>query len=592
MCGILGTLNWDPPLNQLDLEEITASLAHRGPDDSGYWSDSNVSLGFQRLSIIDLSAAGRQPMPNERGTLRLVYNGEIYNYATLRKQLVQKGHTFTSQSDTETIVHGYEQWGPEVVEHLRGMFAFAIWDQREQTLFLARDRLGIKPLYYYWDGRHFAFASEIKALTALPQVNLGHNNSAIWDYLTYLYIPTPKTIYKHIRQVPAGHTLTVSSGKTPAINKYWDLPNWGKAMEVDDPMAQTGWQEAVDAVRCKLHETVQMHMIADVPVGILLSGGIDSGTVAALAAHSKKADIKTFSMGFDVESHTELPYARQVATKLGTHHHEHICSRVGLDEWLHRMLEVYDQPFADSSGIPTLEVSNLASSHVKVVLSGDGGDEVFAGYKWHRSYTEMPNPSLSQQLLYNKLLTPVLEALSPLPKITGLISRYQLNVRGKIGVERYGALRSPIKPFQKARLLPDMRNEFKDYDNYWHYRKFWRDDLDPVSRLQYVDLKTYLPDDIMTKVDRASMSTSLEVRPPLLDHEFVELVASLPPEYRYGKRILRALATNLLPPEIVSRSKKGFSAPLLDWLHPTTRNGARLGGMTLWAMLLLDEWKR
>jgi asparagine synthase (glutamine-hydrolysing) len=256
------------------------------------------------------------------------------------------------------------------------------------------------------------------------------------------------------------------------------------------------------------------------------------------------------------------------------------------------MLEIYDQPFADSSGIPTLAVSELASTQVKVVLSGDGGDEIFAGYNWHRSYLELPRADHAKQLLYNKLLMPVMGALSPLPKVTGLISHYQIDTRGKTGVERYGALRSHVKSFQKSRLLPDLRHEFHDYDDYWHFRKFWREDLDPVSRLQHVDLRTYLPDNILTKVDRASMAVSLEVRPPLLDHELIEMVISLPPEYRYRKRILRAAAANMLPDEILTREKKGFSAPLLNWLTPTTRNGARLGGMALWGVLLLDEWKR
>lgn len=531
-------------------------------------------------------------MSNENGKLKLVCNGEIYNYSALHHHLAQLGHNFSSQSDTECILHGYEQWGAAVVDHLRGMFAFGLWDQASQTLFLARDRLGIKPLYYYWDGRRFAFASEIKALTEMPNANLAEDDSALWDYLTYLYIPTPKTIYKNIRQLPAGHTMTIRPGNEPLIEEYWDLPNWGDPMSVDDPTTQPGWQDAVDTVRNKLSETVAMHLVADVEIGILLSGGIDSSTVAALASNATKEPIKTFSIGFDVAEHNELTFARKVAAAFGTDHHERICSSGSLEEALRRMLEVYDQPFADSSGIPALNLSGLAASHVKVVLSGDGGDELFAGYNWHQAYLHMTDHSLGQQLLYNKFIMPILETLSPLPKITGLIGRYRMDVRGKKGVEKYGALLSRIKSFQKSRLLPELRHEFRDYDDYWHIRRFWREDLDPISRLQYLDLKTYLPDDILTKVDRSSMALSLEVRPPILDHEFVELIASLPPEYRYRKRIMRAAVADLLPPEIISREKKGFSAPLLHWLQPTNRNGTRLGGMALWGMQLLDEWRR
>ncbi|MFQ5410440.1 MAG: asparagine synthase-related protein, partial [Anaerolineales bacterium] len=254
----------------------------------------------------------------------------------------------------------------------------------------------------------------------------------------------------------------------------------------------------------------------------------------------------------------------------------------------------YDQPFADASGIPTLAVSKLAAKHVKVVLSGDGGDEVFAGYVWHKQWFDLQcngRWSAAQRVLYGHLLLPATRPLAPLPRMTGLINRFHIDVKGKTGADRYGAMMARIKAFQKPRLLPDLAREFHDYDDYWHFRRYWRDDLDPVSRLQYVDMKTYLPDDILTKVDRASMAVSLEVRPPLLDHEFVELVASLAPDFRFNKRVLRAAVADLLPPEIVSRPKKGFSIPLLRWMSPVTRNGARLGGLARWAVELMDAWR-
>ncbi len=592
MCGIIGTINWHPSPNIEDITRATNAIAHRGPDDAGYWIDTNVALGFRRLSIIDLSVAGRQPMPNEDKTLRLVFNGEIYNYLAQRKALIQRGHVFRSHTDSECVLHGYEEWGGRIVEQLRGMFAFALWDQRNRTLTLARDRLGIKPLYYYWDGRRFAFASEIKALITLPQIDLITDDSALWDYLTYLYIPCPKTIYEHIRQVPPGFTVTYQAGEQPQLAQYWDIHDWGAPVQCTDYSTLPEWSTAVKAVHNKLCEAVEMHLLADVPVGLLLSGGLDSSTVAALATAAAPTPLKTFSIGFDVDEHTELPYARKVASHFRTEHFDRICSSGSLEESLQRMLELYDQPFADSSGIPTLAVSELAATQVKVVLSGDGGDEVFAGYKWHRAYLARPDPSRIQQWVYKSILMPALQGIASWPKVTGLIGRYRLDVHGETSADRYGALLSRVKRFQKPRLLPELARAFHDYDDYWHYRKYWREELDPISRIQYVDLKTYLPDDILTKVDRASMATSLEVRPPLLDHELVELVAKLPPEFRFGKRVLRAAIAQQLPAEIISRPKKGFSAPMLHWLQPVRRNGTRLGGLARWSMELLDAWER
>lgn len=598
MCGICGAYHVPTPLTEATLTTLTDRIAHRGPDDSGHYLNGAAALGFRRLAIIDLSPAGHQPMPNEDDTLWLAFNGEIYNYPALRADLLTHGHTFRSQTDSECLLHGYEQWGPHLPTHLRGMFAFALYDTRTRAFFLARDRFGIKPLYYYWDGTHFAFASEIKALTALPGLDLTPDPSALWDYLTYLYIPTPKTAYQYIRQVPPGHTLTLTPGADPILAPYWQLTHWGAPLTADILTAEfktlPGWADAVEHIRAALTEAVHLHLIADVPVGSLLSGGLDSSAITMLAAQHLDQPIQTFSIGFDIREHDERPYAKIVSLAANSRHREQVVTQPDLDTALATMLRLYDQPFADASGLPTLAVSTLAAQHVKVALSGDGGDEVFGGYKWYRRWFELsrdPLPTALRQPVYDGLLLPILAALSPLPKVTGLIRTTDLDLRGKSGPDRYGALLSRIPPYQKPRLLPDLAAQFRGYDHFWYIRQHWRADLDPLSAMQHTDLHTYLPDDILPKVDRASMAVALELRPPLLDHVLVETVAALPPEFRFDKRVFRAAVASLLPTEILTRGKKGFSAPLLHWLPSATINGARLGGIALYAYHMLRQWQ-
>lgn len=605
MCGICGL--WQPsygrsnerPLDEPTLRAMSDRQAHRGPDDWGAYLNParRLGFGFRRLAIIDLSPSGHQPMTNEDESLWIVYNGEIYNYPALRQELLRAGHQFRSTSDTEVILHGYEQWGEGVLRRLRGMFAFALWNERAQSLLLARDRLGIKPLHYYWDGKRFAFASEIKSLLALPGLDTSLDSSAVWDYFTYLYIPTPKTAYRRIRTLPPAHWLKLTALPAAALpdpQPYWDVTRWGTA-KLTQP-------QAVEAVREKLRETVQAHLIADVPVGLLLSGGLDSSAVAAFAGPTQNSTLKTqhselqtFSIGFDVAEHSELPYAQIVAEAFGTLHRTHIVSHSDYADAPAKMLALYDQPFADASGLPTLAVSQLAAWHVKVALAGDGGDETLAGYVRYRKWQELAQgdwlPAAARHLLFEKLALGVLAPVEHWPKAFGLISAGYLDLRGKDGPDRYGALISPVKSFQKPKLLPGLAREFRGYDDYWHLRRYWRADLDDISCMQYVDLKTYLPDDILTKVDRASMAASLEVRVPLLDHEWVELAASLPTELRFNKAILREAMTGILPESILHRKKKGFSVPLLDWQAPATRNGARLGGLALWAAQLYDAWR-
>jgi asparagine synthase (glutamine-hydrolysing) len=591
MCGICGILNWTSDTPSAVLTAMTERIAHRGPDQAGHWHTSNTShtptvgLGFRRLAILDLSPAGHQPMTNETGDLQLVFNGEIYNTPTLRKTLARLGHIFRSRTDTECVLHGYETWGVEVLQQLRGMFAFALWDSPNQRLLLARDRVGIKPLYYYWDGKQFAFASEIKALLTLPQADLRVDLSAVWDFPTYLYIPAPKTAYQFIRQLPAGHFLTLQAGQAPIIQSYWDLQDWN----CDVNATWTATQEAY--LLEKLRETVQAHLLADVPLGSLLSGGLDSSLVSVLASEYSLEPLKTFSIGFDVESASELPYARQVAAQISAQPFEQIVTGAGLDEQLGQMLSLYDQPFGDASAIPTLAVSQLAVQQVKVALAGDGGDEIFGGYKWYRWWFELQAAQKYPPAWY-RLLHSALLPWTGIGRVTGLLARTQAEILSESGADRYGAMHARIKRWQKRRLLPDLAGQFRDYDDHWVYRKYWRNDLDEWTRLQYLDMKTYLPDDILTKVDRASMAVSLEVRPPLLDHELLEYAATLPPAARTNKAILRKIAADLLPAAVLNRPKQGFSVPLLAWQGAQTIRGARLGGLGVWSWQMLDSWRK
>ena len=605
MCGICGLVTADGSAVEREaVGRMTDALAHRGPDDSGCYFDpaGRAGLGFRRLSIIDLSATGHQPMTDETGRLWLIYNGEIYNYQPLRQELIDLGHEFRSSADSEVVLHGFQEWGPAVVKRLRGMFAYALWDEQTGELHAARDRLGIKPLVYYWDGKRFLFGSEIKSILAAPEVNTELDRSALWDYFTYLYVPTPKTAYRYIRKLPPGHTLRFAANGEPVVEEYWDVEfgEW-RLENGDSPTISTlqspisAHPSAAESLRAKLREAVQAHLIADVPVGLLLSGGLDSSSVAAFARESHGQPIRTFSIGFDVAAHDERAYARLVAERFGSQHYERTVRRDGLEEALALVLRTYDEPFADASAIPTYHVSALAREHVKVALSGDGGDEVFAGYKWYRAWLDLRQydrvPLSLRDFAFNRVAMGLLKPLAGLPKVPGLINRLRLDVAGLPPLEQYGALLAKVRPYQKARLLPDLAREFRDYDDWWHYRRYWREELDPISRMQYLDLKTYLPDDILTKVDRASMANSLEVRVPLLDHELVECVAALPPQLRWDKRILREAMRGLLPDEVLTRAKKGFSAPLLDWLPPVTRNGVRLGGLALWSLRIFQHWR-
>jgi asparagine synthase (glutamine-hydrolysing) len=544
---------------------MTAVLAHRGPDDGTVYLEGPVGLGHRRLSIID-RAGGKQPIFNEDKTKAIVFNGEIYNFQVLRQLLLDKGHCFATHSDTEVILHAYEEYGENCVQHLRGMFAFAIWDGQKKCLFLARDRLGIKPLYYAWDGQKFLFASEIKALLEDPMMAKTIDPLALDDYLTYLYIPAPKTIFHGIRKLLPGHTLNVSEQGLQE-QEYWDL-----SFTPQDGIRE---EDYIDGLVTKLREAVASHLLSEVPLGAFLSGGIDSSAVVGVMAGLLDEPVNTASIGFREAGFDELPYARAVAQKFKTHAYEKLVEAHAA-KILETLVWHFDEPFADSSMIPTYYVSQVARERVTVCLSGDGGDENFAGYRRYR-FDVLENrlraflPQALRCPLFGTLghLYPKADWLPQLFRAKTLLTNLSLSPE-----EGYFHSMSSFTPSMKALLYrPSLQKTLIGYDPfsvmqaYFDRTRGW----DSLSRIQYVDIKTYLPDDILTKVDRASMAHALEVRVPLLDHEFVEYAASIPASFKLhngqGKFIFKRALRNLLPPAILGRRKMGFSIPLTHWFQ-------------------------
>src|SRR5262245_11004631 len=525
MCGIAGKLNKDSN-KQVDSGTVRAmcqSIVHRGPDDEGIHVDGPVGLGMRRLSIIDL-AGGHQPLSNEDGTVWVVFNGEIYNYRELRPNLEARGHHFATHSDTEAIVHLYEEYGTEFVHHLRGMFAIALWDKRRETLVLVRDRLGIKPLYYAALSDRLVFGSELKALLA-DGVPREIDRQALHDYLAYNHVPGPRTVFSAGKKLQPGHRLVARRGEV-AVESYWrPEPAAESALGRAEPVAYY-----VERLTELLKESIRYRLIADVPLGVFLSGGLDSSTVVAMIREVSSGPIKTFSIGFEDASFNELPYARLIARHFETEHHEFVVQPDAV-ELVPKLVHFFDEPFADSSAIPSYYLSELAREHVTVALGGDGGDEVFAGYETYAAYKVAS--------LYRGL-SPRLTGLIP-----SLVSRLPVSHK-KISFD-YKA-----KRFMQGALLPPERAHyawkevFSDEMKRDLYAATGADREDPygtfarqfadcsatamLTRLQYVDQRVYLPDDILVKVDRTSMAHSLEACEPLLDHKLVEFAATVPPE--------------------------------------------------------------
>jgi len=618
MCGICGVIHFNgSPVEKQNLNCMVESIHHRGPDDSGVWVSGSVGLGNTRLAIIDLSAAGHQPLTNETGDVWIAFNGEIYNFQSIRDELIRRGHTFRSRTDTETIVHLFEERSIECLQSLRGMFALAIWDGRKRELWLARDRLGKKPLYYFADGQRLVFGSEIKCILAYPDASRQLDRSALPLYLTYGYIPAPQTIFKNIRALKPGCWLRVKDGQIEE-QAYWTTPAL-------TPSGRTQMREAewTETLLDHLREAVRLRLISDVPLGAFLSGGLDSSAVVALMAEAASGPVKTFAMGFAGEpSYDETAHARLVAQHLGTDHHEFIVEPRTV-ELIPKLAWHFDQPFGDSSAVPMYLVSKMAREHVTVALNGDGGDELFAGYerfyaaRLAKNYQRLPGwahrglvalaerwpQSTGYRDLGRRTLRFVTAARAPLAGQylgwVGIMSDEMVN--GLVGQSRAtGHFQSYFPPMNGG---------------------------DPVPTLLDVNLRSYLPDDLLIKADRMSMAASLEARSPFLDHVLVEFAATIPADLklrgRVSKYILKRAFAGKLPPEIINRPKHGFGVPVGKWFRTTLReyltdtllsaqarergllrpaavealvsehlSGERDHGLALWALLMLEAWAR
>jgi asparagine synthase (glutamine-hydrolysing) len=567
MCGLSGIYNYKTleSVSERVLKAMNDTLVHRGPDDEGFYISNEVGLGHRRLSIIDL-AAGHQPMTNEDGTVWVVFNGEIYNFHELHQLLEAKGHRFKTRSDTEVIVHLYEEKGEECFRELRGMFAIAIWDQRKKKLILARDRVGKKPLFYYHDGAKVLFGSEIKAILKAPGIARDIDLEALSDYFSFLYVPAPKSIFRNIRKVLPGHYLVVSAHGLRET-KYWDI----SFAETDD-LTEEKWCEKL---LCTLQEAVRLRLMSEVPLGAFLSGGVDSSSVVAMMQNVVDGPVITSSIGFDEKEFNELPYARSVASRFGTDHHEQIV-RPNAVAVVDKLAWHYDEPFADSSAVPTYYVSKVAREHVTVALSGDGGDENFAGY---RRYYFDQRENWIRSWLPSSVRQPVFGALASLypkadwaPQIFRGKATFQNLAR--CPVEAYFRSVAACQSELKLELLDgDIKRQLGSYDSLDVLREYYEkaDTDDLLSRVQYVDIKTYLADDILAKVDRASMAVSLEVRAPILDHKFMELAAQIPSSLKLrgmdGKYIFKKALKRCLPDSILYRKKMGFAVPLAQWFR-------------------------
>ena len=564
---------------------MTETIRHRGPDSDGYYVGENVGLGMRRLSIIDLET-GTQPISNEDGSLWIVYNGEVYNYLELRAELVARGHVLRTRSDTETIVHLYEEHGPRCVEHLNGMFAFAIWDVKRRELFLARDRLGIKPLYYAVDSLCALFGSELKCLLAAG-VSREPDYLALHDYLSLFYVPTPRSAYAAVRKLEPGHWLRVRSDGTHEIRRYWDIPFPAKAPSPRGTRREHGTREEhVEQIRHLLRESVRRQLRSDVPLGVFLSGGLDSTSVVACMSDLLDRPVRTFSIGFHEPSYNELPDARRVAQAFGTEHHEQVVEP-DLEALIPKVVLQFDEPFADYSALPTYLVSQMARQEVTVALSGDGGDEVFAGYPTHYAYRVARLYRLLPRWVRDALIAPLVQRLPTSSKrisfdymakrfVTGAHLPFQqghywwkviLNEAEKAALYTDGFLEQLV-----SQAGAEPRDSFAAFAPHFHRVR----NAHALNQLLYVDAKTFLLDDCLVKVDRMSMANSLEVRVPLLDHELVEYVARVAPRWKSSgfetKSLLRDVVRPLLPPTIVRGKKRGFTPPLPIWLKRELRD--------------------
>jgi asparagine synthase (glutamine-hydrolysing) len=625
MCGICGIFYPDRQV-RVDRDVLAAmnqQIAHRGPDDDGFYVRENIGLAMRRLSIIDVET-GQQPITNEDESLWIVFNGEIYNHRELRQDLESRGHRYRTRSDTETIVHLYEQYGNDCVKHLRGMFAFAIWDQPRRRLFVARDRLGIKPFYYYHDGRSLLFASEIKALLAHPQLKPEFNRKTLEEYLAFGYLAGEETMYKGVRKLMPGRTLMMDESGEVEISSYWDL-------EVNSSEGGRTRESYVREYRERLEESVRSHLMSDVPLGVFLSGGLDSSAVAALTARIRNDRIETFAVGYGEEGYSELPFAREVAQHIGSEHREVRISRDDFFQTLPLCIWHEDEPLAWPSSVPLYFVSRLARERVKVVLTGEGSDETLAGYtryawtllnsRMDQVYRSLAPSGLRRTLRNGMLAGPLSAALR-----RKLEHTFLLRDGSSWPAFYFDNFYSAFSAAEQNELLtPEAKLGAEDaYAGSMHFWNHSQGEL--LHRLLYTDIKTYLVE-LLMKQDQMSMAASIESRVPFLDHSLVEFTASIPAKYATkgmaGKFILKSAIEDLLPKSIIYRKKMGFPTPWAFWLagphletlqqlllEPRTlnrgyfqaeaiqslfgehRSGRRDHGNRIWRLLNLELWMR
>ncbi|MBI5742133.1 MAG: asparagine synthase (glutamine-hydrolyzing) [Nitrospirae bacterium] len=564
MCGIAGcsfALIQDNP--EAYLQKMNDVMLHRGPDDGDFFFDNDVALCHRRLSIIDLSSDGRQPMQSADGKFTIVFNGEIYNFLELRKELQGKGHQFRTKTDTEVLLSAYREYGVECLQKIRGMYAFAIWDISRKELFLCRDRIGKKPLYYYYDGESIAFASEIKSMLQIPCVHKVIDPTSVIDYLKYLYVPHPKSIYKNIFKLEPGHFLIYKKGKIN-IDQYWDI-------DFSKPLNWNA-EDIAGQLLAIISDSVKTRLISDVPLGAFLSGGIDSSAVVALMAGTLEGPVKTCTIGFDESAHNEAEYAKEFSRQYGTEHHEYyIRDNADIDEVIKKLVWHFDEPFADSSMVPTYHVCRVAREIVTVAISGDGGDESFGGYeKYSIDRIENRVRSIVPHVLLNALCSVFNGSEKGFTK-----KIYSLSSTAKLSpAEGYYITNTFFPDDLLGRVLSDvMKKETGDYNPGEHTLRYYNraNGDDHFSKILYTDLKSFLPGDILVKVDRMSMANSLEVRSPLLDHKVIEFAAKVPSMLKVKgkskKIILKEAFGKILTSEIMNRRKHGFEVPLDNWFR-------------------------
>ncbi|MCP3901091.1 MAG: asparagine synthase (glutamine-hydrolyzing) [Desulfobacteraceae bacterium] len=562
MCGICG-FNWN---DQDLLFRMNNMLVHRGPDQDGEFCCEEVSFGHRRLSIIDLSEAGRQPMFNEDGSVCLVFNGEIYNFPTLRSELIEKGHVFTSNTDSEVIIHGYEEFGVDVLDKLQGMFAFAIYDRNRKRIFIARDRVGIKPLYYYFKEGKFVFASEIKAILEDRSIPREVNNQALYDYIGFEFVPAPSTMFKNIFKLNAGHYLVLQNGELQN-KKYWDL-------SFQQHSQKMSYNENVEHLRHLLDASVKSHLISDVPLGVFLSGGLDSSTLVAMMRRHISGSLKTFTIGYHDKSFSELDYAEIVAKHFETDHQVLMLDDINAD-YVEKTLYHLDEPMTDLSTVPLYLLCKQAREHVTVCLSGEGADESFAGYDRFKASKLNLYFSLLPEIVRKKVIGKIISKLPDQPQKKGAINMLKRFVEGANLPQDGKHLRWQYfsSSNQNHKLFSDSFKQDTTFDPFRSVRQY-TDSCDATDRINeevYLDMRFMMTDSVLMKVDKMSMASSLEIRVPLLDHVLVEFLATMPGDWKLKgletKHVFRSALQGILPDKIVNRGKQGYSLPVKHLLR-------------------------